>query len=75
MLSMLGNIFTDCNNWVRSWDNAVFAIVIVLFVALLGMFTVNLFKGMLGSKFRFKFFSFLFILILVALIVYICIIR
>lgn len=70
---MLANIFTDLDNWIRGWDGTTFAIITIIFVALIGMFSTNLVKGMLGSKFKFKFLSFLFLALSTTILVYICI--
>lgn len=69
---MLANIFTDLDNWIRSWDDTTFAIIIVVFVALLAMFSSAFIKGLLGEKFKFKFFPFLFLAISAGILVYIC---
>lgn len=70
---MLANIFTDLDNWIRSWDGTTFAIVIIVCIALMGMFSTDFIKGILGSKFKFKFFSFLFLALSTTILVYICI--
>lgn len=70
---MLANIFTDLDNWIRSWDGTTFAIIVIVFVALMAMFSSNFIKGILGSKFKFKFLSFLFLALSTTILVYICI--
>ncbi len=74
-LSMLGDVFTDLNNWIRGWSDVTFAVVMIVFIALAFMFLINLIKGFLGSKFRFRFFSFLFLAIIVGIVIYLCIMR
>lgn len=72
-LSLLGDVFTDLNNWVRGWSDATFAVVMIILVAIAFMFFINLIKGFMGSKFTFKFFSFLFLAIIIGIIIYLCI--
>ena len=71
--ALLGNIFTDLNNWVRGWSDTTFAVVIILLVAIACAFFVNLIKGLIGSKIQFKFFSFLCLALIIGIIVYLCI--
>ena len=71
--SMLGDVFTDLNNWIRGWSDATFAVVMIILVAIAFMFFINLIKGFLGFKFKFKFFSFLFLELIILIIVYLCI--
>lgn len=72
-LSLLGDVFTDLNNWFRGWSDATFAVVMIILVAIAFMFFINLIKGFMGSKFKFKFFSFLFLAIIIGIIIYLCI--
>lgn len=72
-LSLLGNIFTDLNNWVRGWSTVTFAIVMTILVLIATMFAVNILKGLLGGKTKFKVFSFIFFALIVGIIIYICI--
>ncbi len=75
VLSLLGNIITDCNNWIKGWDDTTFAIVLIVLIGLMAMFTINLFKGFLASKFKFRYFSFFFLAIVLFMLIYICTIK
>ena len=72
-LAMLGNIFTDLNNWIRGWSQVTFAIVLCLLIIIGLMFSVNILKGLLGGKTKFKVFSFIFLALIIGIIIYICI--
>lgn len=72
-LGMLASIFTDLENWIRSWDSTTFAVVLIVFLGLMTMFGTDFLKGLLGGKTKFKFFSFLFLALSTTALVYICI--
>ena len=74
-MSLIGDIIVDLNNWVRSWDSTVFAIVIIILVFIGTMFSINIIKALIGGTIKFKFFSFLFLALVLGAMIYICLIR
>ena len=71
--AMLGNVFSDLDNWIRGWDSMTFAIVTIVLVSLMCMYGTSFLKGLLGGQFKFKFFSFIFLALVTTMLVYICI--
>ena len=74
-MSLLGDIFTNLTNWIRNWDRVVFIIVMIVFTIMMLLLLINLIKGFIGSKPKFKFLSFFLLAIIVGLTIYICLAR
>lgn len=74
-MALLGDVFTNLTNWIRGWDRVVFIIVMLVFAISMLLLLINLIKGFIGSKPKFKFLSFFVLAILVGLTIYICLAR
>ncbi len=74
-MALLGDVFTNLTNWIRSWDKVVFVIVMLVFSIAMLLLLIDLIKGFVGSKTKFKVWSFLLLAIIVGLTIYICLAR
>lgn len=71
MLSMLANIFTDINVWIKAWDDITFALVTIVLVLFLALATVAFIKKAVSDKPAVKIGKILVIALFLFLIVYI----
>ena len=71
MLTMLGNIITDINVFIQSWDSVTFALVIIIAVLLLFLTSRTFIKKAVSDKPAIKIGKILTMALIVFLIVYI----
>ena len=72
MISMLADVFTDINAWIKSWDTTTFALITIVLVLFLGLAVIAFVKKAVSDKPAIKVGKIIIIALFLFLIIYIC---
>ena len=70
-MGMILNIFADISDWIKSWSPALFAVIVMILVLMLGLTAVAFVKKAVSDKPAVKIGKIVVMAILILLIIYI----